>query len=68
MGTFLVGMIKKIHFPGLNGVRFFAALLVIIDHTELFKSYLGLPTLWANSYSSYLGAFGVSIFFVLSGF
>ena len=59
---------KKIHFPGLNGLRFIAALLVIIDHTELFKSYLGMPTLWANSYSAYLGAFGVSIFFVLSGF
>jgi peptidoglycan/LPS O-acetylase OafA/YrhL len=59
---------KKIHFPGLNGVRFIAALLVIIDHTEQFKSYLGMPTLWANSYSAYLGAFGVSIFFVLSGF
>ena len=59
---------KKLYFPGLNGVRFIAALLVIIDHTELFKSYLGMPTLWANSYSAYLGAFGVSIFFVLSGF
>ena len=61
-------MMKKIQFPGLNGVRFIAALLVIVDHTELFKSYLGYPTLWANSYSAYLGAFGVSIFFVLSGF
>ena len=59
---------KKIHFPGLNGVRFIAALLVIIDHTELFKSYLGMSILWSNSYSAYLGAFGVSIFFVLSGF
>lgn len=59
---------KKIQFPGLNGVRFIAAFLVIVDHTELFKSYLGYPTLWANSYSAYLGAFGVSIFFVLSGF
>jgi peptidoglycan/LPS O-acetylase OafA/YrhL len=59
---------KKLHFPGLNGLRFIAAVLVIIDHTELFKSYLGMPTLWANSYSAYLGAFGVSIFFVLSGF
>lgn len=59
---------KKIQFPGLNGVRFIAALLVIVDHTELFKSYLGYPTLWVNSYSAYLGAFGVSIFFVLSGF
>jgi peptidoglycan/LPS O-acetylase OafA/YrhL len=61
-------MIKKIQFPGLNGVRFVAALLVIVDHTELVKSYLGYSTLWANSYSAYLGAFGVSIFFVLSGF
>jgi peptidoglycan/LPS O-acetylase OafA/YrhL len=59
---------KKIQFPGLNGVRFIAAFLVIVDHAELFKSYLGYPTLWANSYSAYLGAFGVSIFFVLSGF
>jgi peptidoglycan/LPS O-acetylase OafA/YrhL len=59
---------KKIQFPGLNGVRFIAALLVIIDHTELFKTYLGIPSLWANSYSAYLGAFGVTIFFVLSGF
>lgn len=58
-------MIKKIYFPGLNGIRFIAALLVIIDHTELFKSYLGLPTLWANSYSAYLGSFGVSIFFCI---
>lgn len=59
---------KKIQFPGLNGVRFVAAFLVIVDHTELFKSYLGYPTLWSNSYSAFLGAFGVSIFFVLSGF
>lgn len=59
---------KKIQFPGLNGVRFVAAFLVIVDHTELFKSYFGYPTLWSNSYSAYLGAFGVSIFFVLSGF
>jgi peptidoglycan/LPS O-acetylase OafA/YrhL len=64
----LLLLMKKIHFPGLNGVRFIAALLVIVDHTELFKSYLGIPTLWENSYSAYLGAFGVSIFFVLSGF
>jgi len=59
---------KKIYFPGLNGVRFFAALLVIIDHTELFKSNFGYETLWANSYSSFLGESGVTIFFVLSGF
>ena len=59
---------KKIYFPGLNGVRFIAVLLVIIDHTELFKSYFGYKTLWGNSFSIYLGSFGVTIFFVLSGF
>ena len=59
---------KKIYFPGLNGVRFIAAFLVMLDHTELFKSYFGYETLWDNSYSSFLGASGVTIFFVLSGF
>lgn len=59
---------KKIYFPGLNGVRFIAAFLVILDHTELFKSNFGYETLWSNSYSSFLGASGVTIFFVLSGF
>lgn len=61
-------MSKRIYFPGLNAVRFFAAFLVIIDHLELFKSYLGIPTWWADSYSTYLGKFGVTIFFVLSGY
>lgn len=59
---------KKVHFPGLNGVRFIAALLVIVDHTELFKSNFGYETIWSNDYSAYLGASGVTIFFVLSGF
>jgi peptidoglycan/LPS O-acetylase OafA/YrhL len=59
---------KTVYFPGLNGVRFIAALLVIIDHIELFKSNFGFKTLWEDSYSSHLGAFGVTIFFVLSGF
>jgi len=59
---------RKVYFPGLNGVRFIAALLVIIDHTELFKSNFGYGTLWEDPYSSFLGASGVTIFFVLSGF
>ena len=61
-------MINKIYFPGLNGVRFIAVLIVILDHTELFKSYFKLNTLWSESYSSHLGSFGVTIFFVLSGY
>lgn len=59
---------KQIYLPGLNGVRFFAAFLVIIDHMELFKGYLSFPSFWSEDYSSYLGNFGVTIFFTLSGF
>ena len=61
-------MIRKVYFPGLNGVRFIAAFLVVIDHVELFKSYFNLRTLWSDTLSSRFGQFGVIIFFVLSGF
>ena len=33
-------------FPGLNGLRFFAAMAVACSHVELLKQYHGLP----NSY------------------
>jgi peptidoglycan/LPS O-acetylase OafA/YrhL len=59
---------KHVHFPGLNGIRFIAAFLVILDHTELIKGYMGLPTLWSETFSAHLGSTGVTIFFVLSGF
>ncbi|MEN7551513.1 acyltransferase [Rapidithrix thailandica] len=59
---------KKIYFKGLNGIRFFAALLVIMHHLEFIKHCLGYSTIWSMEYSSYLGAFGVTVFFVLSGF
>lgn len=59
---------KQIYLPGLNGVRFIAAFLVILDHIELFKGYLGFKSLWPELYSSYLGSLGVTIFFTLSGF
>ena len=59
---------NKTYFPGLNGVRFFAAFLVLLDHLELFKGYFGLRTLWGNEYSAHLGSLGVTVFFVLSGF
>src|SRR5574337_816257 len=58
----------SVYFPGFNGVRFFAAILVLVDHTELFRSYIGFDTFWADNFSSHLGALGVTIFFVLSGF
>lgn len=59
---------KNIYFPSLNGIRFFAALLVIIDHLELFKGYFGIRMNWSDSFSSHIGSSGVTIFFVLSGF
>jgi peptidoglycan/LPS O-acetylase OafA/YrhL len=59
---------REIYFPSLNGIRFIAALLVIIDHVELFKMYLHIPAFWGRMYSAYLGSFGVTIFFTLSGF
>jgi peptidoglycan/LPS O-acetylase OafA/YrhL len=60
--------LNRIYFPGLNGVRFLAVFIVMLDHIELFKGYLKIDTLWTDSFSAYIGKFGVTIFFVLSGF
>ncbi|MEN7551636.1 acyltransferase [Rapidithrix thailandica] len=60
---------KKIYFPGLNSIRFFAASAVILHHVEQYKSWFGLPNIWGNSLLiDRLGHNAVSIFFVLSGF
>lgn len=58
----------KIYFPGLNGLRFFAALAVIITHVELMKNKFGYENLWSNPFIHELGILGVSFFFVLSGY
>lgn len=58
----------RVVFPGLNGVRAVAAIAVLLDHVELFKGYLGLRALWPEDASAHLGAVGVTVFFVLSGF
>lgn len=54
------------YFSNLNGVRSIAALMVIVSHIELNKSYFG----FSNTFESvkHLGELGVSLFFVLSGF
>ena len=59
-------MKDKVYFNNLNGLRFIAALMVVISHLELNKSYFNL----SNSFQSVkeLGRLGVSLFFVLSGF
>jgi peptidoglycan/LPS O-acetylase OafA/YrhL len=59
---------KHIYFNGLNSLRFFAALAVIITHIELLKGSYGLKSSWRNPLFFNLGGLGVYFFFVLSGF
>ncbi len=59
---------KKVHYPNLNFVRFFAAFLVIIHHTEQLKYIHGYPGIWHLPYIEIMGKLGVDVFFVLSGF
>lgn len=40
---------SRIYFPGLNGLRFFAALAVIFTHVELMKKYLAFDHLWIDT-------------------
>lgn len=49
-------------------MRFFAALAVIITHTELIKNSFGLTNKWKSPLFFNLGGLGVYFFFVLSGF
>jgi peptidoglycan/LPS O-acetylase OafA/YrhL len=57
-----------IYFPNLNGLRFVAALLVIIHHIEQIKSIYSIENNWGSGVIQILGEQGVSLFFVLSGF
>jgi peptidoglycan/LPS O-acetylase OafA/YrhL len=57
----------KSFFKGLNGLRFFAALLVVLTHTESLRQKQGLPNL--RDYTIFNnGGLAVQFFFVLSGF
>ncbi len=59
---------NKVYFPNLNGLRFIAALLVIVHHIEQFKDLLGFKNYWHNPFVAGVGKLGVTLFFVLSGF
>jgi peptidoglycan/LPS O-acetylase OafA/YrhL len=59
---------EKIFFPNLNGIRFVAAILVIVHHIEQFKYHLGLSNYWSVPSVYLIGKLGVVLFFVLSGF
>jgi peptidoglycan/LPS O-acetylase OafA/YrhL len=57
---------NPIYFPGLNGLRAIAAMIVMIFHTDQFSHYFGLVPygFWRTRMQSY----AVILFFVLSGF
>ncbi len=60
---------QHIYFSGLNGLRFFAAIAVVITHIELIKYQSGFSDIWKNNKLIFeLGSLGVIFFFVLSGF
>lgn len=63
---------QKIYFPNLNGLRFIAALMVILHHVGQFQGISGHADKWdAIPYlrnNFWIGKLGVILFFVLSGF
>ena len=57
----------KVHFEGLNSLRFFAALFVVLGHIPLNQASAGLPHPSGGAFF-FRGAFAVRFFFTLSGF
>ncbi len=59
----------KVYFKNLDGLRFIAALLVLIHHAEFFKqdAVEGVSAVYYE-YTKHFGLLGVNLFFVLSGF
>lgn len=57
----------KVHFKGLDSLRFLAAFFVVLDHIPLDQESVGLPH---PSYGAlfFRGSFAVCFFFALSGF
>ncbi len=64
----------KVYFPGMNGIRFFAAFSVILHHIEQTKFWINdpvtnrYPNIWQTMFCDNIGHKGRIIFFVLSGF
>ena len=59
----------KVYFKNLDGIRFIAALLVILQHTSEYKAdtHAALPNSMLHQFKEF-GGYGVTLFFVLSGF
>lgn len=59
---------KPVYFPNLDGIRFIAALMVIVNHVEQISLAYDLPNCFDNEFIKKTGRLGVCLFFVLSGF
>ena len=46
---------RKIYFPGLHALRFFAATFVIFHHVEQYKSWAGYDNVWGVNVIDALG-------------
>jgi peptidoglycan/LPS O-acetylase OafA/YrhL len=57
---------RGIYFPGLNGIRTIAAIIVVVFHTDQWSHYFGLDPI--GFWKTNMHAFAVTLFFVLSGF
>ena len=55
-------------FSNLDGLRFIAAMFVVINHTEQISGVLGLDNYFSLKGIEQIGKFGVMLFFSLSGF
>lgn len=55
-------------FRNLTALRFFAAAMVVVDHTEQARNIFGLKNIWKVPTVYALGDKAVTLFFVLSGF
>lgn len=58
----------KIYLKNLDGIRFFAALLVLLQHSFGFKKSYSTTNSFADDWFASSGVIGVNLFFLLSGF
>ena len=58
----------KVYFKNLDGIRFFAAFFVLLQHAYGFRSSYATGYAFLDKCFAYTGILGVNLFFILSGF